>query len=437
MWSYNYVNDWGKKYEKCRKNGDRVAPIDIDIGRVAPCNELCRLAINYSATKASKVAPRCYISLVNDNPTVTFDPGNIIKFRRDFYFLRRMTLHNPSMHTINGVRYDLEILLYHQKNRVNVDDGGVIFSILLKKGVEYGDANEFLNEFINQLPTQETKIEKELEVSPEWSPLQILPANKSFFYYEGMLPYPPCGLNWTLIVFEEVVSISQNVIDTIKFLLGGIKNIRPIQPLPPTAVIYYNNAVDFDSYEIKEDDTELDTVLRSNLNLLAAERVSRREYINQKLYYIKLFIMLVVIILLICLSVKLAKYIVVNDYLNKFMLGQLQKKQQRDAAAADAAASTESGESLNSNGSNGSNGSEVTPNQGGAWGSEVTPSSTNVQAQEQYYNTNGQQQDYSADVNAVGMSKTYNQVPMASNYSVSQSMDTPAPPAPAQLTKTI
>ena len=44
-----------------------------------------------------------------------------------------MTLHYPSMHTINGSKYDMEILLYYFRNHKNKDDGGVLMSILCEK----------------------------------------------------------------------------------------------------------------------------------------------------------------------------------------------------------------------------------------------------------------------------------------------------------------
>ena len=52
----------------------------------------------------------------------------------------------------------------------------------MKKGADYGTANEFMNEFINQMPANEMPIEEDISVSSEWSVNQILPDGKSFFY---------------------------------------------------------------------------------------------------------------------------------------------------------------------------------------------------------------------------------------------------------------
>ena len=44
------------------------------------------------------------------------------------------------------------------------------------------------------------KIEKDVPVSDTWCPEQIFPQGKSFFYYDGALPYPPCKKDWTFIM---------------------------------------------------------------------------------------------------------------------------------------------------------------------------------------------------------------------------------------------
>ena len=42
------------------------------------------------------------------------------------------------------------------------------------------------------MPSNDMPIEKDIDVSNNWSPEQLFPTSKSFFYYEGALPYPPC-----------------------------------------------------------------------------------------------------------------------------------------------------------------------------------------------------------------------------------------------------
>ena len=247
MWAFDRSGEWTSRYSKCNNKSSRIAPLNIDTSKVSPCNALCRLSIKYEPTS-------CSVSMSNNIPTVTFSPNCLIKFKNEFFYLRKMTIHHTSMHTINESYTDLEVLLYHNRNPINDNDGGIILSILLKKGEDYGSANEFMNEFINQMPSNEMTIEKDIDVSSSWSPEQLMPSSKSFFYYEGALPYPPCDPKWTIIIFEEIMPISMNIINTVKYMIGpGNKNIRPIQKTPKDTTLFYNSNSQFDGTQDMSD----------------------------------------------------------------------------------------------------------------------------------------------------------------------------------------
>jgi len=275
----------------------------------------------------------CSISMVNNIPTVTFSPNCIIKFKNDFFYLRKMTIHYTSMHTINDSYYDLEVLLYHNRNPINDADGGVIISVLMKKGVDYGTANEFMNEFINQMPSNDMPVEQDITVSENWNPEQLLPASKSFFYYDGALPYPPCNINWTFIIFEEAIEISQNIIDTVHvYILGNNLNIRPIQRTPKGISIFYNANSSLDT---NQDLSGADT-LEAEPTLPITPNLSSVSWLKQNIYYIKGIIITIVLILMIYVAIKLASVIVKNDMLNHFIIRQLKKKQIQQSTEAQA-----------------------------------------------------------------------------------------------------
>ena len=174
---------------------------------------------------------------------------------------------------------------------------------------------------------------------------QLFPeSSKAFYYYDGALPYPPCSQNWTFIIFEENVAISQNIIDTMKIILGdNNKNIRPIQKTPSDVVIFYNSNTQFDGVQDISDDAIYDAVspvdtLKSVLNN------SSETWLKRNIYAIKGILIAVILVLMIYVAIKFAKVIVQNDLLNSFILRQLQKKQhsqfveqQQAAAAAQAA----------------------------------------------------------------------------------------------------
>ena len=327
MWAFDNSGIWSSKYRTCNKKAPHTAPLNIDTSKIDPCNSLCRLSSKYEATT-------CSISMSNNIPTVTFSPNCLIKFRNEFLYLRKMTIHHTSMHTINESYADLEILLYHNRSPTSDDEGGVILSILLKKGDDYGTANEFMNEFINRMPSNEMPIEKDIDVSSHWNPEQLFPSSKSFFYYEGALPYPPCEPNWTFIIFEEIVPIAQNIIDTVKYMLGpGNKNIRPIQKTPKEITIFYNSNSSFDNVQDMSDET-IEKELNPEATVPPINSLGSTSWLKQNIYYIKAIVITIILILMIYVAIKTAKLIVSNDLLNSFIIKQLQKKQQRDYEAS-------------------------------------------------------------------------------------------------------
>ena len=326
-WAFGRDGEWVAQYGKCSNKMTRTAPLNIDTNSIAPCNALCRLSALYRPSA-------CNVSLVNNIPTVSFTPNSYIKFKNDFYYLRKMTIHYPSMHTINEARYDMELMLYHNRNPISDADGGVIISILLKKGADYGSANEFMNEFINQMPANEMATEQDIAVSDSWNVEQLLPASKSFFYYDGALPYPPCNTNWTFIIFEESVSISQNIIDTVKNILGtGNKNIRPIQRTPPGIRIFYNANSKFDGVQ---DMTGAETIDNNEPTATPPinSSISQGSWLKRNIYYIKGIIITAILLLMIYVAIRFASIIVKNDMLNSFIVRQLKKREARQMAQA-------------------------------------------------------------------------------------------------------
>ena len=325
LWAFDRDDDWIKRYPSCNKNATRISPINIDYNELSLCSTLCRLSVKYEPTT-------CSISMINNIPTVTFTPNCLLKFQNNFFYLRKMTIHYTSMHTVNNGYSDMEILLYHNSNPINDSDGGVILSILLKKGNDYSPASLFLNEFINRMPSNEMPVEQDIDVSSTWCPDQLFPESKSFFYYDGALPYPPCDPKWTFIIFEEVNTVSLNIIDTVKYMIGaGNKNIRPIQRTPRTTTIYYNANSQFDGAQDVSDDavaaalTPDITAQAINSNLLGST-----SWLKQNIYYIKGIIIGIILLLMVYIAIRFAQIIVSKDLLNSFIINQLKKKQKRE-----------------------------------------------------------------------------------------------------------
>ena len=341
VWSYSTSSTWKKHFTAA--GGKEQSPINIDMSAVVDCDMLCSIAL--------KMGPStCRVRIANRTPIIQFDPGCYIKFTRtqEILALKSGTIHVPSMHTINGQKYDMElVLLFKQGGSINPDaegymPGGAAISILFQRGQDYGPANNFFNEFIHKLPNdRETAREMDIPVSADWSPDWVLPAeSKSYFYYPGSLPYPPCEEGWRWIVFEDIQGISDNIIDSLSVAFSG--NIRPLKALNSRAVAYNSNPklpIDRDLVERSAADrAKLDEISSAaaetntedlrraeteRLGVIASEKQRVGDWYRENKLYIKGIILTLALLMTVYAALKFVKYIVNNDLLNKFIVAQV------------------------------------------------------------------------------------------------------------------
>lgn len=334
-WSYRNYTRWPTKYPSC--GGKKQSPINIDTSKISECNGLCSMSIRYNPTTCNAIN-------TNQTPIINIDPGSFLKFKGVIYELTKMTIHTPSAHTVNGANYDLEVMLYHCLNRSTCSDtGGIITSLLFQAtDVDSGDINKFFNQFINELPVEETSRELAIQVDDSWGPEILYPPLKSFFWYEGSQPMPPCSENWTIAVFEDVQPISRNILETLRLAFDN--NSRPVRPLNGR-VLYYNSNTKFDdadNYEMEKIDnqikklTELKSELTSgggNTSNSGISPVTTATVItNLNPWYvanktkIKVVLILLVLVLVLTCAVKLTRYIVRSGYLINLMEDAIESK---------------------------------------------------------------------------------------------------------------
>jgi len=241
-WSYEDTDSWKVMFSGCALNNQ--SPINISTDTLLDCDKLCELSMKY-------VPSKCNVYKEHNNPTINLyninELGNKINkstilFKQLPYNLEKITIHTPSMHTIDGENYAAEICLWHNIN----DLEAVAISCLYQEGDHFGNPEEFVNEVINYFPKENIKIPKEVDVSDKWSPYQLIPKNKSFFNYKGSLPFPPCTkeisdetqvIHW--VIFEEIGTLGVATIDMLRYNIGN--NARPVQPLGSRNVFYNNN----------------------------------------------------------------------------------------------------------------------------------------------------------------------------------------------------
>lgn len=340
-WAYSDSANWARRgYPEAK--GNNQSPININPSNVTDCDMLCKIALKYSASQ-------CIATVKNKTPIVYFDPGSYIKYTRnnDILSLKAMTIHVPSLHTVEGSHYDMEVILYHKlsgninKDSNNWTPGGTAISILFQKGADYGAQNNFFNSFIYKLPIDKENITNQIDipVGDSWGPEMIIPQIKSYYFYSGSLPFPPAEENWNWIVFEEIQQISPNIVDTLKIAFNN--NIRPIQPLN-TRVPAYNSNVDFDFSKMLDNQVKKDRNTRkasdaaknlslkeygetdeaSKMKVVSMEKARMQDWYKSRKLYIKGIFISIVLLLTIYAALKMVKYIVYEDLLNLIMVKQ-------------------------------------------------------------------------------------------------------------------
>ena len=96
----------------------------------------------------------------------------------------------------------MEVCLIHKlssdnKTTTTADSpNGIMLCRLFESGPHYGSAETFINQIINELPKEPIDYDKEIEVSDTWGANMLMPENKSFYMYDGSLPFPPCDTNY-------------------------------------------------------------------------------------------------------------------------------------------------------------------------------------------------------------------------------------------------
>ena len=347
-WSFSNNYDWSRKFPTC--GGDFQSPINIDTSNLMDIGNLKELTVAFKPSK-------CFVMTRNNMPTLKYDPGSYIKLAGVNYEVNKLSLHSPSMHTINGEYYDMEVAIYCCMNPKECNKG-VILSILFQSGDDSSPQNDFFSQFINRIPKGESKFEKEIKVSSDWNIASIFPKSKSFFHYDGSLPYPPCTEGWQWIVFEEAPVIGKTNYDIFNLVIkytDRLGNVRtPVKPLNNRKVFYQSQAyftenntiyvkrLESQIKELEERKEKIENEKERN-DVLTKEpkekesksakemNISRVEsgFIFENKIYIKGVFICIILLIIIFIGIKLTKYIVRSGILFNFMTTEVEKSKKR------------------------------------------------------------------------------------------------------------
>lgn len=214
-WGYqgdNAPENWGKIADAhtCA-TGKTQSPIDIFASRTN--QKLPKLKFNYRHANINKIANHGH------SLHFYFGSNSTLTYNNTVYTLVQLHAHEPAEHTINGVRYPLELHFVHQA----ADHSHLVVTVFAEESKEnsYFEKMAILKQLAKN-GNQNTNI--------SFNPEQLYPHNRSYYRYTGSLTTPPCSESVTWILFRQPITLSKAEIEDISHYLAKNNN-RPIQPL--------------------------------------------------------------------------------------------------------------------------------------------------------------------------------------------------------------
>jgi carbonic anhydrase len=231
-WSYEGdtgPEHWGTlspDFATCAK-GVEQSPVDIPAN--APLNP-ADLTFSYQPSA---------VTIFNNGHTiqVNYDPGSSLTLNGVKYDLVQFHFHTASEHAIGGQHEPMEIHFVHR----NAQGGLAVVGVLLKSGSE----NATYAPIFQNLPPQASQPAPVAGTTVDAN--QLLPAQRTYWRYNGSLTTPPCteGVKW--LVLNTPVELSDAQIAAFTSIFKNDE--RPVQPfnartfLVPTTLPRTGNTV--------------------------------------------------------------------------------------------------------------------------------------------------------------------------------------------------
>ncbi|KAL2332023.1 hypothetical protein Fmac_019604 [Flemingia macrophylla] len=200
--------NWGNIKEEWHlcKNGTRQSPINLQENRAIVVFNSSGIQRNYRPANAN------LLSTDHDIMVNWTENAGYILINGTQYQLVQCHWHSPSEHTINGIRYDLELHLVHRSlNAVAVI--GLLYHT--------GNPDQFLSTIEDDLTLMAANITNVTHlgiVDPEQ--IAGLTSNK-YFRYNGSLTTPPCSENVTWTVFTQQKTAGREQIKLLRAAVNG------------------------------------------------------------------------------------------------------------------------------------------------------------------------------------------------------------------------
>lgn len=207
-WTYNGETGpehWAEIEKQSDCDGKQQSPINIIDIDVIDDGSLNPIDIHYSSNvKIHRI--------INNGHSIQYDfeKGDFIVLNEKKYELKQIHFHEASEHTINGIRYPLEMHLVH----VCKDNNIAVLAIMAKEG-ESSEPFAFLEKYLPVYSGETKLIDTNFDLNLN------LPQEKGYYTYSGSLTTPPCTQNVTWFVYKAPITIS----------VGQVKQLQKLMPI--------------------------------------------------------------------------------------------------------------------------------------------------------------------------------------------------------------
>lgn len=152
-----------------------------------------------------------------------YAPRNRLGFAERTYELASARWHSPAEHRFDGEELPAELQLVHEQTFGDLAVVSFLYRI--------GEPDPTLEAFLAAAPAVGETASGEGDALPDLNARIFQPADLGYYKYQGSLTMPPCSEPVDWFVMHEIGTVSQDQVDRLQALIGGIANNRPIQPL--------------------------------------------------------------------------------------------------------------------------------------------------------------------------------------------------------------
>ncbi|PRQ43642.1 putative carbonic anhydrase [Rosa chinensis] len=228
---FDYLNDsekgpkyWGELREEWAacKHGTLQSPVDL-------LSENVQVHLNKGEVRLKYKPANATIRNRGHDISVQWNLGDAgsVEINGTDYLLQQCHWHSPSEHTIDGIRFDMELHMVHLIPDANVENNIVVVTYLYK----LGKPDKFLSEVSTDIHAMID--EEEERHRGVVDPRDVKKGGKKFYKYIGSLTVPPCTEGVTWIIHKKLTTVSREQMELLREAVHDFaeQNARPLQAL--------------------------------------------------------------------------------------------------------------------------------------------------------------------------------------------------------------